>query len=194
MKSRVTMLLAALAMILVGCGDDATPTSGDTGVLPTTAGETPGTDAPAGDGGINLAVVEIGDNRYEVDVTPGSIQRCSPDFFGAFWAIGFTSEDMSSTFEMLLSPENREELGMEPPYIRLTDPETDIDWRADPEHFTTTELPEGMSQVDSFTVDGNRVTGTATFIDVDAAFAALNGNGEMPEPVQGTFEVVCAEG
>ena len=49
-----------------------------------------------------------------------------------------------------------------------------------------------MSQVDSFTVDGNRVTGTATFIDADAARAALSGNGEMPDPVQGTFEVVCS--
>jgi hypothetical protein len=192
MKSRVTMLLVALAMITVGCGDDATPTTGGLGATPTTADGTPGTDAPPSGGGTNLAVIQIGDNRYEVDVTPGAIQRCNPDFFGAFWVIGFTSEDMSATLEMLLSPENREELGMEEPRIRVMDPETEIDWRADPDYFADTELSAGMSQVDSFTVDGNRVTGTATFIDGDAANAALFGNGEMPEPVQGTFEVVCS--
>lgn len=192
MRSRL-LALVVLVIAAVACGDDATPTTDGPGATPTTAGGTPGTDAPPADGGTNLAVVEIGDHRYEVNVTPDAIQRCSPDFFGAFWVIGFTAEDMSSTLEMMLTPENRNELGMDEPYIRVDDPETGIDWRADPNYFADTDLPEGMSQVDSFTVDGNRATGTATFIDADAANNALFGNGEMPEPVTGTFEVVCSD-
>jgi hypothetical protein len=175
-------------MITVGCGDDATPTSGGTGVTPTAAGGTPGTDAPPSGGSTNLAVIQIGDNRYEADVTPGAIQRCDPNFFGSFWVIGYIGDDVGATLEMLLSPDDLdEELGMDEPYVRVGDPEGGYDWQADPEFAATNDLPTGASQVDSFEVVGNRVTGTATFVDANAVY----GGGEV-ESVPGTFEVVCS--
>jgi hypothetical protein len=50
-------------------------------------------------------------------------------------------------------------------------------------------LPDGSSQIDSYTVpDGRPVTatGTATFIDVEA-----HNSGADAQPVSGSFEVSC---
>lgn len=45
----------------------------------------------------------------------------------------------------------------------------------------------GQSQIDSFAIDGQRASGTATFVEVNAAYAVT------VEPVTGTFEAICAE-
>ncbi len=55
-------------------------------------------------------------------------------------------------------------------------------------------IPDGQSQVDSFVVDGNTASGTATFTEQDAIYAWIGGTSELPKGVQGTFEVTCAEG
>ncbi len=81
----------------------------------------------------------------------------------------------------------------DPPYVKVTDPDdSDIDWWASPEindSLFQIEVPAGQSQVDSFTVEGNTVTGTATFIEK----SALTPDGEIPASVPGTFEVTCEE-
>lgn len=189
--TRSAGLLIGLMIIAAACGDDDIGGPGTTAApgATTTVGST-SQDPPAGEG-TNLAIVEVGEYRYEVDVTPGAIQRCDPSFFGAFWAIGFTSDDMGGSFQMLLTPENRDELGMEAPHLSVDDEENGFDWMANPE--SGLELVEpGMSQIDSFQVSGNTVTGTATFIDRNAVFAAMGG-AEMPDPVSGTFQVTCAD-
>jgi len=49
-------------------------------------------------------------------------------------------------------------------------------------------IESGMSQVDSFESDGHHASGTATFIDLQAAMM-----GESPPPMETTFEVTCPE-
>lgn len=53
-------------------------------------------------------------------------------------------------------------------------------------------VDERESQVDEFTVDGNRVSGTATFVDLNESDAFQGGAGDEPEPVSGSFSVNCA--
>ncbi len=52
-------------------------------------------------------------------------------------------------------------------------------------------LEAGMSQVDSYTISGNSVSGTATFRE-NSHFASTGGAGEV-ETAQGTFEATCNE-
>lgn len=61
--------------------------------------------------------------------------------------------------------------------VNLGTMDADREWIADPESLVV----EG-TQVDSWSVDGNRIEGTATF-------ATNTGEG----PTQGTFEATCAE-
>ena len=137
-------------------------------------------------GGDNVAMVTIGDASYEIDVTPGAIQRCDPDFFGAFWAIG---GDQTVGIEMLLPPPGDPNFD-EPAALKVSVADGDREWVADParEMFG---VDEGESQVDAFTVDGNSVSGTATFVDLNESYAFQGGAGDEPEPVSGTFSVTC---
>ena len=205
--ARMIGLLVAAAIVITACGGDDGSGSEDPGSTSATATSTettqtaaPGTTAAddtaseeSSSGGTSVAVVTIGENHYEFDVTPGAIQRCDPDFFAAFWAIGFAPD--GSVFELLLPPPgdpNHED----PPNAKVTDETNDLDWVANPELSALDLLPDaepGQSQVDSWNVDGNTVTGTATFIEENAVYAAVGGIGDAPEPMVGTFEVACAE-
>ena len=84
----------------------------------------------------------------------------------------------------------------DPPSVRVKVNDGGPDFTADPSILETgnydTVISEGDTQVDSFTVDGNTASGTATFVDEQAIFAALGGAADDPEPVRGSFEVTCA--
>ncbi len=149
------------------------------------------TDAPPSSGlAENTAVVTIGDQRYEFDVTPTAVYRCDPDFFGAFWALG-TDADNNSV-ELLIPPEGDPNFE-DAPYVNVGDQVLDLEWVANADHEMAGVDPGG-SQVDSSTVDGTHVTGTATFVDLNATYAFQGGVGDKPESVTGTFEVLCADG
>jgi hypothetical protein len=201
-------LFAAAAVLIAACGGDDRSDSDDPATTPAPASATETTQAAAPgitvaddiateegssvSSGTNVAVVTIGEHRYEFDVTPGAIQRCDPDFFAAFWAIG-AAPDGSGLWLLLPPPgdPNHED----PPTVEVSDETNDLDWVANPENSALGLLPDaepGQSQVDSWDVDGNTVTGTATFIEENAVFGAVGGVGDAPEPVVGTFEVVCA--
>ena len=146
------------------------------------------TDAPPATGlGENVAVVTIGDQRYEFDVTPGSIQRCDPNFFGAFWALGADAD--GNGIELLIPPEGDPNFE-DAPYVNVGDDALDIEWIANSDKEMAGVDP-GESQVDSSTVDGTYISGTATFVDLNATFA-FQGGGAEPQSVTGTFEVLCA--
>ena len=49
-------------------------------------------------------------------------------------------------------------------------------------------IPAGSSQVDSYEIDGDTITGTATFYEVNSSY----GDGDLIVE-QGTFEVTCSE-
>lgn len=161
-------------------GSGADPASDDD------AAETDDAPAPAG-GGDNVAIVTIGDATYEIDVTPGSIQRCDPDFFGAFWALG---GDADVGIELLLPPSGDPNFE-EPPSVKVGVTDGDREWIADSSR-DMFGVEEGESQVDGFTVDGSSVSGTATFIDLNETYSFQGGLGDEPVPVPGSFSVSCS--
>ena len=209
---RTTISLAVVTLVMAACGggdDDASPAGEDQPAAAEPAAEPaadepatePADDEPADEpdtatdespsSGLdeNTAIVTIGDKTYEIDVTPSAIQRCDPNFFGAFWALGGMG---GNGVEMLLPPPGDPNFE-DAPYIKVSDEDLDIEWIANPDQ-EMAGVEAGESQVDTFTVDGLRVTGTATFVDLNASFAFQGGVGDEPQPVTGTFEVLCAAG
>lgn len=168
--------------------DDTVPPSDDDG----DTGESDDDSGDPGEPGANMATVTIGDTTWEFDADPeGTITDCDPDFFGAFWVIG-EAED-GSGLNLLLPPEGDPNFE-DPPNVRVTDQSSEADWTADETLIETypDALAEGDSQVDSYTVDGNTASGTATFVDENQIFAVLGGSLDAVEPVTGTFEVSCS--
>jgi hypothetical protein len=171
------------------------PADDGAAVSTTTPETTPGNvdDSPPESGSANRGVVSIGGTDFVFDATPDVITECDPDFFGAFRVVGVT--EAGDTVEILLPPPD--DANFEgPPSVRVKVNNGGADWTADPSILETGDyasvISEGDSQVDSFTVEGNSASGTATFVDEQQIFAALGGTGDPPEPVQGTFEVTCA--
>ena len=149
------------------------------------------TGAPPATGlGENTAIVTIGDQRYEFDVTPGSIQRCDANFFGAFWALGQDAD--GNGIELLIPPDGDPNFE-DAPYVNVGDNVLDIEWIANSDEEMAGVDP-GESQVDSSVVDGTYISGTATFVDLNASYAFQGGVGDEPQAVTGTFEVLCADG
>jgi len=202
-------IIAAVGLVTAACGgtavesgDDVTAATDPADDGAPAATSAPVTQAPAADdgeepvtaGSVNVATVTIGDKTYEADVDPEELlQRCDPDFFGGFWALG-------GGVEIVLPPADDPDF-TDSPRIAVKDEASGLEWIADPSASSLGSLsgddydfkiPEGDSQVDSFTVDGNTATGTATFIEQEAYYQ-WTGGGDQPEPVQGTFEVTCGE-
>lgn len=167
-----------------GNGDDTTPTE-----APSNGDDGNGDDngnggGPSGGVEENRAVVTIGDRTYEFDL---SVQCLS--LFGNMAAAGTAVDGSDVDLTLGLPPEDWEtsEEDWDPPYVRVDDDENDLNWRAGGD-VVVDMVEEGTSQVDSFTHDGQRASGTATFIDLYAVQRQEN-----PDPVQGTFEFACPE-
>jgi len=192
-------VIAAIGLVTAACGgtvvesgDDATATTAPADDGAPAATSAPATQAPAT--AVNVATVTIGDKTYEADVDPEELlQRCDPDFFGGFWALG-------GGVEISLPPPD-DPVTDDPPRVTVKDEASGLEWIADPSASSLGSLsgddydfkiPEGDSQVDSYTFDGNTATGTATFIEQEAYYQ-WTGGGDQPEPVQGAFEVTCGE-
>ena len=213
---RLASLLAAGALILTACGgsdpavsegdpgEDTTTVAVDTTAQDdggagqstvTTATSTTGSDSTGeSTGGGNVATVTIGDQTFEFDANPeGPITDCNPDFFGAFWVVG--GDPDGNSLNLLLPAEGDANFD-DPPSVRVVDRGTGADWTADVSLLETGNyedvLDAGDSQVDSYTVEGNTASGTATFVDENQIFAVLGGTADSVEPVTGAFEVTCA--
>jgi hypothetical protein len=146
--------------------------------------EEPADDAPAA--GDNMARVTIDGTTYEVDVSLGPAPQCDPDFFAAFLASG---GDPQGFFYTLLPPLD-DPNHTDPPNVSLRVNDGEFEWIADPSKQMSGVEP-GESQVDEFTVNGNTVSGTATFVELNETYAH-SGGGPKAQPVTGTFEVSCA--
>lgn len=178
-----------------GGGDDggatqpaatATSDSTDSGDAGADSGST---DAGSGgsDFGTGTAMVTIGDQQYEFDLTSG-FTVCR-DVFDAIQVSGSSADDSDVDIHMWIPPTNWDTYDDErydPPSIRVTDDTNNHDWVANPN--TTYNVEEGKSQVDSYDKDGLTASGSATFFD---GYALLRG--EDAQPVQGSFEVGCNE-
>jgi hypothetical protein len=187
-------------MIITACGGggedtavadqepEAVTTTGQVESATPTIPDDAGTTAPAEtvveeDDGVaeeSFATVTIGDQTWDFSPTGFLTERCDTDFFGGYWVLFTTGVGI------LLPGPNWEAQGVDQtPNITVNLEDEDLEWVADPD----TGLPgveEGQSQIDSFEIDGNRASGTATFVEANAAYAG------SVEPVTGTFEAVCA--
>lgn len=80
--------------------------------------------------------------------------------------------------------------------LTVDDPAGNQKWMAASERSGMTTLhlvPDGHSQIDDITFEGNTISGSATFIDTVAFVRAEFENSAHPSPVQGTFEVTCTD-
>lgn len=198
--ARLPVLALGILMVVSACGSsdesgdgtEATATTGSattaqggsvTTATPTTAA--PATTQPAGEGdasGVSTATVSIAGETYRFQETGFITETCDTNFFGGAQVIlimvdengePIVVDSQTSTLSIVLIPEDVDDT---PATVNLGTMDADRDWIADPESLVV----EG-TQVDSWSIDGNRIEGTATF-------ASTAGEG----PTQGTFEVTCA--
>lgn len=156
-------------------------------------------DLDVGDGS---ARVVLGDRTYEFTLGGNSpavdgktyLGSCQT-LFGAIAGTGYELQDGEvATIEFELPPEDWESyedgrFDTTAPRIKIEDIATEEAWVADA---TFTELyPEvaGVSQVDEWVTDGATASGTATFTAIEPWSAPV----EDAEPLQGTFELSCAD-
>jgi hypothetical protein len=198
-----TPLLMVLALTLVACdgaggGEQeeseaaaaSQPAQSDsTGAEPSSAAsEAPAESEGGGDPGpasdVSVASVTIGGETYEFQSTGFPAERCDPAFFGGAHVVLVMADengevlyvnDSSSGVTIALIPEEVDDTQV--PAVSVSLAENDTDWYADPGRFGAEE-----SSVDSWSIDGNHIQGTATFY-------SSTGEG----PVQGSFEATCVE-
>ncbi|MEX2080490.1 MAG: hypothetical protein WEC33_02650 [Dehalococcoidia bacterium] len=159
-----------------GSGDDNGDDDGETGL----------------DFGSGMAVVTIGEERFEFEITGDLASGVCRDVFGALQISATSSDGRDIRLDAILPPEDwatYDDNRYDPPSIGILDDSEQL--RRD---FRANEALEefeggGMSQVHSFERDGLTASGTATFIDSWAV--VLGGD---PDPVQGTFALDCTEG
>jgi hypothetical protein len=189
---------AVLGLAACGGGDDEAgePATGEPGAATQNASQPAGQPTaaePAGDGpaageptvGDNVARVTIDGTIYEVDVSAGLTPTCDSDFFAAFLVSG---GDAQVSFYALLPPPD-DPNHTDPPSVSVRVNNGEFEWIADPsKQMSGVEI--GESQVDEFTVDGNSVSGTATFVELNETYAH-SGGGPKAQPVTGTFKVSC---
>jgi hypothetical protein len=202
------IVLAVFALVAAACGggdDSGTDTTAATTSAPATTAApgapattapgqpTPTTAPPAtaapeepsngGGGGStapNMAIVTVGDKTYEFDVEQSIVGRCDPNFFGAFWVIANLADGSNGNLEMFFVPEgdtNHNETSR----IRVGVENIDgRDWRADEDGGQG--AVEGESRVESVEWNGNTISGTASFVDLEVGDGAT---------ATGTFEATC---
>jgi hypothetical protein len=125
--------------------------------------------------------VTIGGETWEFGPEEDSIlERCDSNFFGGYWVL------FRSGIEMVLPGENWAAQGVEEPGRVEVTLEDGTEWVANPESLTFYGVQPGQSQIDSYSIDGSRAEGTATFVEASAVADGIN-------PTTGTFEAACAD-
>jgi hypothetical protein len=204
----LTLLFLAVVVLAAcgGSGDDATSpqqstqaTTSDPAVseVPNDGTQGVAVDPPADEketapGGLgeNRAVVVIGDEQFEFDMSATCISMG-----GAVGGTGWTADELVK-LDLDIPPEDWETNpdGWSAPSIRVDDErsaDVNRDWRAGGEVIANREDLADIARVDSFSTDGGRAFGTATFIDLMAYDLATVSGDPLPDPVTGTFDINC---
>lgn len=163
---------------------DQTPQQSATGE----SADSPGT----AQGGTGMGTVQIGDDVYDF-----TIVRCQ-SLAGALGGGGESVDDPDNvdvTFEF--QPEDWEDRDASEGWtnmasIRLDSEDPYLSWQTGASALQDYNLPTGMTPEDSAITsfdtsdDGQTVTGTAQFVEINALFA-----GQVPEIAAGTFSFSC---
>ena len=200
---RLRALIIGLMLVVAACGgsddtaaDDGgtvdggadttvTTTAGDdTAATTTTTADTGGSDDGGSTGGdFSTAVVTIGGDTYEFRASDFPAEVCNTNFFGGVQIVLAMADDSGTMLTdggktsvlgiVLLPPDTSEDA----PMVEFGIGATDVEWIANAD-----SLAVSGSSVNDWSVDGDTVRGTATFVsDV--------GDG----PTDGTFEATCVE-
>jgi hypothetical protein len=208
----LTALLFVLPLLLLACGGGDDDDGGIGDIFGDNGEDADGTrsiddvidDIPFTDSEGAFAIVTIGDTRYEFELSgsldAGTTTRIGVCFaaFGAIGGSGYAGDGSDVTVNIDIPPEDYEtsgDDGWDPPSVRVSDDENGFDWRAggdvieggfaglDPDDF----------RVQSFSNEGRRASGSATFVDLNAATTAQINGEDPPEAVPGTFEISCGD-
>jgi hypothetical protein len=211
---RLLALVLGMVLLVAACGgesgDETSDTSDDdsasTTVAPEPEDDTDSGDEPAtttttgspdnegGDstgGDVSTGSATVAGETYEFLDTGFPGLQCEPSSFGVAFIAGLQSAEenngvIGSITVGIPFPGQEETAGILPA-VTVSDGETE--WIADPEHAELNGIPAGSSQVDSFEIDGNSISGTATFYEEDSSFTGNEGDLVVE---QGSFEVTCA--
>lgn len=215
--NRSLIAVFTVALVLAACGSGRDSELGQTtapeSTDPQPAGEEPtgggGDGAGAQDtepetsGGDVRAVVTIGSETYEFSA--GEYNGCLTTEDGIFKATflgedGLVLGDSFISLEVSLPPD-----GLNPvdllmpwdayPHVTVVIGESE-EWEANayessPESTNNRNIPEGMTQVDSFQIDASGASGTATFLDLENLTFDQDTSSYSGEPMAGSFEVFC---
>lgn len=200
-RLRLLIVIVGASLTLAACGSgDGAPSEA---VDPSTASasqtaEVPASDAPpepapssepgpdTSDNGLG-ATITIGAEAWEFEMTEVYPGGCWVDADGIDTGGSVDDDPMSVSF----SATNLRQEGGD---LIVTNDAMGERWmaRADRDTMTTYHLlPDGSSQIDSITIEGGRITGTATFIEMNAAADAISTNGPLPASRTGSFDIRC---
>ena len=168
--------------------------------------DTPSDDGASGDdqgaasvSGIGQASVTINGETYYFGETSFPALQCKPNLFGVFFVVLQMVDEQGNEIPgggglqlvLLQEGSDPEELDQRNE-ARVTIEALDQEWIADEEDIAERSLEAGTSQVDSYTIDGSRATGTATFYEENSYWASVGDAANVVEVVEGSFEVTCA--
>jgi len=208
---RMTMFLS-IGMLVAACGgdagDDPTETiasdSSETSAPQSSEDEQPDTTAaaPAEDDGdtadsggdASSGTVVIAGESYEFIDNGFPGLQCMPDSFGvafiaALQPVEGEVDGVIGGLTVAVPFEGEGEVAGILPAVSISVGE--LEWIADEEHAELNDLPAGSSQVDSYEIDGNTISGAATFYERNSSFT---GNPDDLIVETGTFEVTCVDG
>jgi hypothetical protein len=134
------------------------------------------------------ATITVGSQTWEFELdTTFADSGCIESDAGVLTG-GFVDGDLLGvSFGAQLSRGGGDEI-----YVNVPEPLEGWIARADRAGMTGLHLlPEGQSQIDEVTFDGDTISGTATFIETRAFGRALRDKTPYPAPVAGTFEIHC---
>ena len=213
---RLRKLIVAItlpALVLAACGGSGTgtpttraasagvPTTADSGLTGDNQG--PGTTGAPGDSQNPRATVTIGAETFTFSHQGvAASSNCRPNDNGAFRALLLLVGDdgeltVRSDLDLVLFHDQTGTDGSESSSIsvrlgHLDDGGSSVPgWYANAGRADRTGLPAGTAQVDSYVIDGNSVSGTATFVDSVSDTAFFRGRIDSVESVQGSFVVTC---
>lgn len=211
MRRVLTLSLVMLLLVAAcggGSGDEGTDepaTEGNGGQTATTdadtddSGQTPTTAATSGtdsdDQGssvdVSVGTVTVAGETYHFADTGFPGLQCMPSsfnvaFLAALRQVDENGGELDGSLSVGIPFKGEEETAGIMPELDAS--VGDLDWIANPEHADLNGIPAGSSQVDSYEIDGDTVTGTATFYEENSSY----GDGDLVVE-QGTFEVTCAE-
>ena len=137
------------------------------------------------DGGLGAATIVVGGNAWEF-LLEDLFFVCQFDGDTVFVAGSEGGNYSGVTFSLDLIDGGGN--------LTVDDSEGGQSWMAAADRAGMTVLhlvPDGQSQIDSVSIDGRVINGTATFIETKAFSVAWSNNSTYPAPVTGSFEIRC---